>query len=117
MSSKRIGSEDTDGNVARAVAEQVSSSLPIYKDTKLYLDKDVKLKWQEVNEKFVGTFGEHLEDHQVYMNIYKSGFYQIACRYPVFACVDMIHSIASHTDPKIMTLSSVSGMKLATFWE
>ena len=40
--------------------EQVSSSLTIYEDTKLYLDKDIKLKWQEVNETFAGTFGENV---------------------------------------------------------
>lgn len=62
MASKRIGSQDTNGIAAGAVAEQVSSGFPIYEDTKLYLDKDIKLKWQEVNETFIGTFGEDLED-------------------------------------------------------
>jgi len=46
MASKRTGSQDTNGNAARATVEQVSSSLSIYEDTKLYLDKDIKLKWQ-----------------------------------------------------------------------
>ena len=45
MASKRIGSQETDGIVNGAAAEQVSSSLSIYEDTKLYLDKDIKLKW------------------------------------------------------------------------
>ena len=75
----------------RAAVEQVSSGLPIYEDTKLYLDKDIKLKWQEVNETFAGTFGEHLEDQKVYVNIHKSGLYRIACKYPTFPCRDMIH--------------------------
>jgi hypothetical protein len=86
MASKRTGSQDTDGIAAGAAVEQVSSSLPIYEDTKLYLDKDIKLKWQEVNETFTGTFGEDLEDRQVYVNIHKSGLYRIACRYPAFPC-------------------------------
>jgi len=90
--------------------------MPIYQDTKLYLDKDIKLKWQEVNEKFAGTYGEDLEDCQVYMNIHKSRLYQIACRYPAFPCADMIHWIVSHTGLETMTLSNVSGTKLATFW-
>ena len=90
--------------------------MSIYEDTKLYLDKDIKLKWQEVNETFAGTFGEDLEDRQVYMNIHKYGLYQIAWRYPAFPCMDMIHWIISQTNLKKMTLSSVSGMKLATFW-
>ena len=79
MASKRTGSQDTDGNATIAAVEQMSSSLPIYEDTKLYLDKDMKLKWQEVNETFAVTFGEHLEDCQVYVNIHKSSLYRIAC--------------------------------------
>lgn len=94
----------------------MSACLPIYEDTKLFLDKDIKLKWQEVNEAFAGTFREDLEDRQAYVNIHKSGLYWIACRYPAFPCVDMIHWIVSHTVPETMTLSSVSEMKLATFW-
>lgn len=57
MASKRIGSQDTDGVAAGAAVEQVSSSLSIYEDTNLYLDKDIKLKWQEVNETSTCTFG------------------------------------------------------------
>lgn len=91
----------------------MSFSLLIYEDTKLLLDKDIKLKWQEVNEAFTGTFEEDLEDRQVYMNIHKFGLYRIACRYVEFPCTDMIHS---HTDPEMMTLSNISGTKLATFW-
>lgn len=62
MASKRRGSQETDGVAAGTSIEQVSSSLPIYEDIKLYLDKDIKLKCQEVNETFTGTFGEDLED-------------------------------------------------------
>ena len=40
----------------------MSFGLPIYKDTKLYLDKDIKLKWQEVNETYAGTFEEYPKD-------------------------------------------------------
>ena len=94
----------------------MSSNLLIYEDKKLYLDKDIKMKWQEVNETFTCTFGEDLEDHQVYVNIHKSNLYQIACRYIVFPCTDMIHLIVSHIDPETMTLSSVSGTKIVTFW-
>jgi len=95
----------------------VSSSLPIYENKKLYVDKDIKLKREEINATFASTFGEHLEDRQVYVNIHKFGLYWIACRYPAFPCADMIHWIVSHTDLEMMTLSSVSGKKLATFWE
>ena len=35
----------------------------------------------------------------------------------MFPCADMIHLTVSHTDPETMTLSSVSGTKLVTFWE
>ena len=75
MASKRTGSQDTDDITTGAVAEQVSSGLPIYEDTKLYRDKDIKIKWQEVNETFTGTFWEDLEDLQVYVNIHKFGLY------------------------------------------
>lgn len=61
MDSKRAGSKDTDGSAIGAAVEWVSSSLPIYEDTKLFLENDIKLKWQEVNEAFVGTFREDLE--------------------------------------------------------
>ena len=56
MASKRVGSQDTNGNATGATVEQVSSSLPIYEDTKLYLDRDIKLNSQEVNETFAGIF-------------------------------------------------------------
>jgi len=56
MASKRTESEGIDGNAAGAAIERVSSSLSIYKDTKMYLDMDIKLKWQEINEAFAGTF-------------------------------------------------------------
>ena len=63
MDSKRTRSQDTDGVAVGTIVEQVSYSMPIYEDTKLYLDKDIKLKLQEVNETFVGTFGEDREEH------------------------------------------------------
>lgn len=49
------------------------------------------------------------------MNIQKSELYRIACRDPTFPCANMIHWIILHTDPKTMTLSSVSRTKIATF--
>jgi len=62
MASKRTGSQDTDGIVAISTVEQMSSSMLIYEDMKLYLDKDIKWKWKEVNEKFTRTFLEDVED-------------------------------------------------------
>lgn len=91
MASKRERSKDTDESTTGAAIGQVSACLPIYEDTKLFLDKDIMMKWQEVNEAFAGTFGEDLEDLQVYVNICKSGLYRIACRYPAFPSSDMIH--------------------------
>lgn len=116
MASKRTGSKDTDGSATGAAVEQMFACLLIYEDGKLFLDKDINLKWKEVNEAFAGTFEEDFEHYQVYVNIHKSGLYQIACRYPAFPCADIIHSIVSHIGPETMTLSSVSGTKLATFW-
>lgn len=44
MASKRARSKDTDRSATGAAVEQVSACLPIYEDTKLFLDKDIKLK-------------------------------------------------------------------------
>lgn len=58
MASKWAGSKDTNGSATGAAVERVSTSLPIYEDTKLIVDKDIKMKWKEVNDAFAGTFGE-----------------------------------------------------------
>lgn len=71
MISKGAGSKETNGNSTGAVVERVSIIMFIYEDTKLIMDKDIKLKWQEVNDVFVGIFGEYLEDYQVYVNIHE----------------------------------------------
>jgi len=86
MAVKKARSKDTNRSAIGAAFEKVSSSLPIYEDTKLFVDKDIKLKWQEFNDSFAHTFGEDLEGCQVYMNIQKSSLYQIACRYLAFPC-------------------------------
>lgn len=62
MVSKRVGSKDTDGSKNGGAVEGVSMSLLIYEDTKLIVDKDIKLKWQEFNDAFLDTFGEDLEE-------------------------------------------------------
>jgi len=46
MASKRAGSKDTVGSATGATVERMSTSLPIYEDTKLIVDKEIKLKWQ-----------------------------------------------------------------------
>lgn len=115
MASKRAGSKDTDRSETGAVVKRVSASLLIYEDTKIILEKNIKMKWQEVNDAFTCTFGEDLEDHQVYVNIHKSGLYRIACRYPMFPCANMIHWIILHTNHETMTLSSVNGTNISTF--
>jgi len=112
MASNRVRSKDTDRSTTRVVVKWVSTSFPIYEDTKLIIDKDIKMKWHEVNDAFSSTFGEDLEDCQVYVNIHKSILYWIACKYRTFPCADMICWIVSHTDPKTMKLSSVSGMEM-----
>jgi len=117
IASKRVGSQDTDGNAARAAVERVSSSLLIYEDTKLFLDKDIEMKCQEVNE--------HLQD------LLKKTSNTVRCMWTFTspACIELHantlrshawtwkHWIVSQNDPKTMTLSSVNGTKLATFWE
>jgi len=44
MASKRTGSKDTVGSETRDSVEQVSISMPIYEDTKLFIDRDIKMK-------------------------------------------------------------------------
>lgn len=90
-------------------------SLVIYKDTKLIVDKDIKLKWKDINDAFSITTEEDLEDRTVDVNIHKSSLYLIACRCPTFPCANIIHWIASHNNPKMMVLSSFGGTKIATF--
>ena len=90
-------------------------SFLIYEDTKLVADRDIKMKWFDINNTFSGTFEEDLEDRRVYVNIHKSGLYRITCRYPVFPCADMIHWIISHTDPETMVLRSAIRIDIATF--
>jgi len=78
MASKRARSKNTNGSAIGVAIERVSASLPIYQDSKVIVDKNINLKWQEINDEFVGTFGDDLRDYQVYMNIHKSGLYRIA---------------------------------------
>lgn len=44
MASKRERSKDTHKSAIGGVVERVSTSLPIYEDTKLIVDKDIKPK-------------------------------------------------------------------------
>ena len=62
MAYKRAGAKDTDESVTGTTVERVSTFFLNYEDTKLIVDKDIKLKWKEVNDAFAGTFGEDLED-------------------------------------------------------
>jgi len=72
MASKRAGSKDTYRSVIAEAVEQVFMIFPIYEDTKLIIDKDIKMKWQDINDTFSRTFEEDLEDRRVYVNIHKS---------------------------------------------
>lgn len=45
MASKREGSKDTVGSATGDAIEQMCMSLPIYEDTKLFIDIDIKMKW------------------------------------------------------------------------
>lgn len=91
MASKRAGSKDTVESTTRDAVEQLSMSLPIYEDIKLFIGKDIKMKWQDIIDTFSCTFEENLEDRKVYVNIHQTGLYQIACRYLTFPCANMIH--------------------------
>lgn len=115
MASKRAGSQDTVESANGDAVDQVSMRFPIYEDKNLFIEKDIKMKWQDINDTFSSTFEENMEDCRVYVNIHKSGLYRISCRYPTFPCAEMIHYIVSQTNPKTMVLRSVSGTQLDTF--
>lgn len=117
MASKIVGSKDIVGSENGDSVEQVSMGLLIYADIKLVIDRDIKLKWQDINDTLSGTFEEDLEDCKVYVNVHKSSLYQIACSYLVFPCADMLHWIVLNTNPEMMTLSSISVTNIATFRE
>lgn len=87
-------------------------NLPVYEDMYLFIEKDMKITWKEIKDIFQSTFKE---DRQVYVNIYKSGLYRVACRNLAFSCMDIIHWVASHTDHKMMILRNTSGTQLASF--
>lgn len=78
MASKRSRSKDTVESATGDVVEQVSMRFPIYEDTNLFIDKEIKMKWKDINDISLGTFEENLEDRRIYVNIHKSGLYWIA---------------------------------------
>jgi len=47
MASRRAESKDTIESATRDAVEQVSMRLLIYEDTKLFIDKDIKMKWKK----------------------------------------------------------------------
>lgn len=78
MASNREGSKDTIENAIGDAVEQGFMSFPIYEDTKFFIDKEIKMKWKDINNTFSGTFEENLEDRRVYVNIHKSSVFQIS---------------------------------------
>lgn len=91
MPSKRAWLKENIESVTRDAVEQVSIGLPMYEDSKLFIDKENKMKWKYTSNIFLGTFEENLGDEGVYVNIHKSGLYQITCKDLAFPCVNMIH--------------------------
>lgn len=91
ISSKKYASKDIVKRSTGDVVEQVSMNLPIYAETQPFIEKVMKITWQEIKDIFGGNFKEYLEDNQVYVNIHKSGLYKVASRYPSFPCAYIIH--------------------------
>lgn len=57
MASKRARSKVTiESATGPYVVGQVFMSLPIYVDTKFFIYKEIKIKWQDINDIFSGTF-------------------------------------------------------------
>lgn len=49
MASKRAGSKDTVERNIGDVVDEVSMSLPVYEDTHMFIDKYIKITWQDIN--------------------------------------------------------------------
>ncbi len=78
MASKRAGSKEIVESSTRDVVEQVTMSLPIYANTHIVIEKDIKITWQDINTVFGRNFEENLEDLHAYVNIHKSRLYKVA---------------------------------------
>ena len=62
MASKREGSKETIESTTGYVFEKVYMSFLIYEDTTLFIDKEINIKWKDVNDIFLGIFEDNLED-------------------------------------------------------
>jgi len=62
MASKRARPKDTVERSIRDVVEHVSMNLPVYVDTQLFIEKDMKLTCQGIKDIFSCSFKEDLED-------------------------------------------------------
>lgn len=91
MASKIAQSKETVEIATRDVVEKLSMSLTIYEDTNLVKDREIKMKWQDINDMFSSTFEENPEDYRLYVNVHKSSLYRISYMYPTFPYVDVIH--------------------------
>lgn len=78
MVSKRARSKDTMESSIGDVFEQVPMKFPVYADMQLFVEKDMKITWQEIKVIFLGSFKEDLEDRLAYVNIHKSNLYRVA---------------------------------------
>lgn len=117
MASKRVGLKDTIESTTEDMVKKMSMGLLMYEETRLLIDKENKIIWEDINHIFLGTFEENLEDRRVYVNIHKPRLYRVACRYLTFPYVDMIQWIVSHTALEKIVLSNVNGTKFSTFRE
>lgn len=61
MPSKKAGSKKTIKSATGDAVEQVSMSLPIYEDTKLFVDKDIKMNGRTLMTPFQTHLGGILE--------------------------------------------------------
>lgn len=114
---KRAASKDTIESSTGEADEQVSVNFPVYADSQLFIDKDMKLTWQGIKDIFAGEFKEDLEDQHIYISVHESDLHKVACRYPTLPCADIIHWIVSDTDLEAMTLSNASGIHISNFRE
>lgn len=89
MVSKRVSWKDTVESSTGEAIEQVLVNFLVYAYTQMFIEKDMKLKWDDIKDIFVEDFKEDLEDSHVYINIHWSCLHKVACMYPTF--LDIIH--------------------------
>jgi len=70
MASKRVASKDNVKSSTSEAVDQMSVNLLVYAETQIFIEKGMKLTWQEIKDIFARDFKGYLEDQLVYINVH-----------------------------------------------